>query len=161
MFCPLLARGPRHSYGRHPATDPLARPSESVLEDRCAGGRAGTDHGGAGDRPGHPQQGRQHRAHHSRECARHYLHNSQVEHLALGRPFLYALLHTAAAGGSLRLHHPSPALERLVALTGSGSLFLTLPDALAGSRPPPRPSPLRQAAHRLTPAMPALPGGAL
>lgn len=75
--------------------------------------------------------------------------------------FLYALLHTAAAGGSLRLLHPSPALERLVALTGSGSLFLTLPDALAGSRPPPRPSPLHQAAHRLTPAMPALPGGAL
>ncbi|GGL17867.1 STAS domain-containing protein [Streptomyces flaveus] len=67
--------------------------------------------------------------------------------------FLYALLHTAAAGGSLRLLHPSPALERLVALTGSGSLFLTLPDALAGSRPPPRPSPLHQAAHRLAPAM--------
>lgn len=75
--------------------------------------------------------------------------------------FLYALLHTAAAGGSLQLHYPSPALERLVALTGYGSLFLTLPDALAGSRPPPRPSPLRQIAHRLAPAMPALPGGVL
>jgi len=33
--------------------------------------------------------------------------------------FLHALPHTAAAGGSLQLHHPSPALERLVALTGS------------------------------------------
>ncbi|MGW0762435.1 STAS domain-containing protein [Streptomyces sp. NPDC002814] len=75
--------------------------------------------------------------------------------------FLYALLHTAAAGGSLRLHHPSPALERLVALTGSGSLFLTLPDALAGSRPPSRPPPLHQAAHRFAPALPALPGGVL
>jgi anti-sigma B factor antagonist len=75
--------------------------------------------------------------------------------------FLYALLHTAAAGGSLQLHHPSPALERLVALTGSGSLFLSLPDAFAGSRPPPRPSPVHQAAHRLAPALPALPGGAL
>jgi len=75
--------------------------------------------------------------------------------------FGYALLHTAKAGGSLQLHHPSPALERLAALTGSGSLFLTLPDALAGSRPPPRPSPLHQAAHRLAPAMPARPGGVL
>ncbi|MFI6494637.1 hypothetical protein [Streptomyces sp. NPDC050564] len=71
--------------------------------------------------------------------------------------FLYDLLHTAAAGGSLQPHHPSPALEQLVALTGSGSLFLTLPDALAGSRPPPQPSPT----HRLPPAMPALPGGVL
>ena len=75
--------------------------------------------------------------------------------------FLHALLHTVAAGGSLQLHHPSPGLERLVALTGSGSLFLALPDALAGSRPPPQPSPMVQAAHRLPPAMPALPGGAL
>lgn len=75
--------------------------------------------------------------------------------------FLYALLHTVAAGGSLQLHHPSPALERLVALTGSGSLFLNLPDAFAVSRPPPWPSHLRQAAHRLAPALPALPGGVL
>ncbi|MDQ1028026.1 anti-sigma B factor antagonist [Streptomyces umbrinus] len=78
--------------------------------------------------------------------------------------FLYALMHTAAAGGSLQLHHPSPALERLVAITGSGSLFLNLPDAFAGSRPPPWPSPLHQAAHRLAPALPALPalpGGVL
>lgn len=74
--------------------------------------------------------------------------------------FLHALMHTTAAGGSLQLHHPSPALERLVALTGSGSLFLTLPDALAGSRPPPWPSPVHQAPHRLPPAMPAFPGGA-
>jgi len=36
--------------------------------------------------------------------------------------FLHALLHTAAAGGSLQLHHPSPAPERLVALTGSWRL---------------------------------------
>jgi anti-anti-sigma factor len=75
--------------------------------------------------------------------------------------FRYALLHTATAGGSLRLHHPSPALERLLALTGSRSLFLTLPDALAGSRPPPQPPPLHPAAHRFAPAMPTLPGGAL
>ncbi|MFI6975263.1 STAS domain-containing protein [Streptomyces phaeochromogenes] len=75
--------------------------------------------------------------------------------------FLYALLHTAAAGGSLRLVHPSPALERLVTLTGSGSLFLTLPDALAGSRPPPQLPPLYESAHRLTPTLPARLGGIL
>ncbi len=75
--------------------------------------------------------------------------------------FLYALMHTAAAGGSLRLHHPSPALERLVTLTGSGSLFLTLPDAFAGSGPPPWPSPVNHAAHWLAPTLPAFPGGVL
>ncbi|MEU9882004.1 STAS domain-containing protein [Streptomyces phaeochromogenes] len=75
--------------------------------------------------------------------------------------FLYALLHTAAAGGSLRLVHPSPALERLVTLTGSGSLFLTLPDALAGSRPPPQLPLLYETAHRLTPTLPARLGGIL
>ncbi|MFE9602778.1 STAS domain-containing protein [Streptomyces hokutonensis] len=75
--------------------------------------------------------------------------------------FLYALLHTVAAGGSLQLRDPSPALERLVTLTGSGSLFLTLPDAHAGNRPPPQPFPLPQAAHWLAPALPALPGGVL
>ncbi|MGW3644566.1 STAS domain-containing protein [Streptomyces sp. NPDC000878] len=75
--------------------------------------------------------------------------------------FLYALMHTAAAGGSLQLHHPSPALERLVALTGSGSLFLRLPDTFAGSRPPPWPSPVNQAAGRLPTALPTFPGGVL
>ncbi|MEU4616383.1 STAS domain-containing protein [Streptomyces umbrinus] len=73
--------------------------------------------------------------------------------------FLYALLHTSAAGGSLRLVHPSPALERLVTLTGSGSLFLTLPDALAGSRPPSQLPPLYETTHHLTPALPARLGG--
>ncbi|WP_328847076.1 STAS domain-containing protein [Streptomyces sp. NBC_00258] len=75
--------------------------------------------------------------------------------------FLYSLLHTAAAGGSLRLLHPSPALERLVTLTGSGSLFLTLPDALAGSRPPSQLPPLYEAAHRVAPAWPPRLGGVL
>ncbi|MEV0740416.1 STAS domain-containing protein [Streptomyces sp. NPDC050549] len=75
--------------------------------------------------------------------------------------FLCALLHTAAAGGSLQLHHPSPALERLVALTGSGSLFVTLPDAHAGYRSPTQAFPLPQAAPWLAPALPALPGGVL
>ncbi|MEV7341158.1 STAS domain-containing protein [Streptomyces sp. NPDC093544] len=75
--------------------------------------------------------------------------------------FLYALSHTAAAGGLLQLHHPSPALERLVALTGTGSLFLTLPDARAGSRPPPWPSPMHQPAHGFPPTLPAFPGDVL
>ncbi|TKA11185.1 STAS domain-containing protein [Actinacidiphila oryziradicis] len=69
--------------------------------------------------------------------------------------FLHALLSTAAVGGSLQLHYPSPALARLVALTGSGSLFLNLPDALAGSPPKPQPSPLYEAAHPLPPVVPA------
>lgn len=75
--------------------------------------------------------------------------------------FRYALLHTAAAGGSLQLHHPRPALERLVALTGSGSLFLALPDAHAGTRPPPQLAPLHSALYRLPPGLPVLPGGVL
>jgi anti-anti-sigma factor len=75
--------------------------------------------------------------------------------------FHYTLLHTAAAGGSLQLRDPSPALERLVTLTGSGSLFLTLPDAHAGNWTPPQPFPLPQAAHWPAPVLPALPGGVL
>jgi anti-anti-sigma factor len=75
--------------------------------------------------------------------------------------FLQALLRTTAAGGSLRLHHPSPALARLVTLTGSGSLFLSLPDALAGSPPAPRPFPLHDVGRRLPPSMPAASGGML
>jgi len=74
--------------------------------------------------------------------------------------FLSAFLHTAAAGGSLRLRHPSPALERLVALTGSGSLFHTVPNTLAGRVPAPQPP----CGHeedllRLAPGPPAFPGG--
>ncbi|MFF3707429.1 STAS domain-containing protein [Streptomyces phaeochromogenes] len=75
--------------------------------------------------------------------------------------FLYALLRTSAAGGSLRLVHPSPALERLVDLTGSGSLFLTLPDALAGRRPPSQLPPMYEAPYRLAPALPTRLGGVL
>lgn len=75
--------------------------------------------------------------------------------------FLYALVHVTAAGGSLQLRDPSPALERLVTLTGSGSLFLTLPDAHAGNWAPPQPFPLPQAAHWLALSLPALPGGVL
>ncbi|WP_063749693.1 STAS domain-containing protein [Streptomyces xylophagus] len=75
--------------------------------------------------------------------------------------FLYALLHTVAAGGSLQLHHPGPALERLVALTGSGFLFRTLPDALAGTRPPPQLSPSHAASYQLLPGLPTLPGRVL
>ncbi|MFI1358768.1 STAS domain-containing protein [Streptomyces sp. NPDC020898] len=75
--------------------------------------------------------------------------------------FLHALAHTTAVGGSLQLHRPSPAMERLAALTGSDSPFLALPDAFAGSRPSPQPSSVHQAAHRLAPAPAALPGGVL
>ncbi len=75
--------------------------------------------------------------------------------------FLHALVHTTAVGGSLQLHHPSPAMERLAALTGSDSFFLALPDAFAGSRLSLRPFSAHQAAHRLALASAALPGGVL
>jgi anti-anti-sigma factor len=76
--------------------------------------------------------------------------------------FLYASLRTAGAGGYLRLHYPSPAVERLFALTGSGSLFLSLPDPLAGSSPAPRQhSPFHEAGDPLAAVAPALSGGAL
>lgn len=52
--------------------------------------------------------------------------------------FLYAALRTAGAGGYLRLHYPSAAVEQLFAVTGSGSLFLSLPDPLAGIAPGPQ-----------------------
>ncbi|MFF4275672.1 STAS domain-containing protein [Streptomyces sp. NPDC001536] len=101
-------------------------------------------------------------------CLRDGIHAIDVDVTAVSfcdcsglNAFLYALSRTTAAGGSLQLHHPSPALERLIALTGSGSLFLALPDAFAGSRPSPWLSPMDQAAYRLPPALSALPGGVL
>lgn len=75
--------------------------------------------------------------------------------------FLYALLNTTAVGGSLHLHYPSPALERLFALTGTGSLFLNLPDALAGSPPASQPPVRPQSLPRFAPVLSALPGGLL
>ena len=44
--------------------------------------------------------------------------------------FLYASQATAAAGGSLRLHHPPPVLARIITLTGNGFLLSGLPDGL-------------------------------
>ncbi|MDX2544978.1 STAS domain-containing protein [Streptomyces sp. WI04-05B] len=77
--------------------------------------------------------------------------------------FLYALLNTNAVGGSLHLHHPGPALERLFALTGTGSLFLALPDALAGSPPAPQPPATPETLHlpRPAPVLSLHPGGRL
>ncbi|MFE0516807.1 STAS domain-containing protein [Streptomyces sp. NPDC058964] len=46
--------------------------------------------------------------------------------------FLHAARATAGAGASLRLHHPPPALARLIALTGSGPLLLGPPRKPAG-----------------------------
>lgn len=50
--------------------------------------------------------------------------------------FLAAALHTAEAGGSLRLRHPSPAVVRLFVLTGSEALFLCHADVLTGAMAP-------------------------
>jgi anti-anti-sigma factor len=76
--------------------------------------------------------------------------------------FLYAALRTAGAGGYLRLHYPSPAVEQLFAVTGSGSLFLSLPDPLAGSAPAPQqPSPFHQTPDPRAAVALALSGGAV
>lgn len=70
--------------------------------------------------------------------------------------FLLAFLCTTSVGGSLHLHHPSPALERLVALTGSESLFFTLPGA--PRREPTDAAAAARAAGR-SPAAPVVPVG--
>ncbi|MET9413255.1 STAS domain-containing protein [Streptomyces klenkii] len=84
--------------------------------------------------------------------------------------FLHAAHRTAEAGGSLRLHYPPPVLARLLALTGTGSLLLSLPagdvpPALpgdpAGSSPAPQLPPWCQTARRLVPAMAGFSGGVL
>ena len=41
--------------------------------------------------------------------------------------FLYAMQKTTEAGGILQLHHPPPALERILDLTGCGLLLLGPP----------------------------------
>ncbi len=59
--------------------------------------------------------------------------------------FLHASRATALSCGRLRLHHPSPTLARLLALTDTDTLLLAVPDGLSG-RPPDGP------AHRIPPA---------
>ncbi|WP_351237222.1 STAS domain-containing protein [Streptomyces sp. NPDC002133] len=63
---------------------------------------------------------------------------------------LHASRATTVACGSLRLHHPPPMLARLLALTGTDTLLLALPDGRTG-RPPDGPL------HRIVPATPATP----
>ncbi|MEU5424916.1 STAS domain-containing protein [Streptomyces olivoreticuli] len=83
--------------------------------------------------------------------------------------FLAAACRTAEVGGTLRLHYPPPLLVRLLALTGTASILLALPDgdmmsALpgdpAGSSPALQPQPFG-AVHRLVPAMATAVGGVL
>ena len=50
--------------------------------------------------------------------------------------FLEASRLTRAAGGMLRLRHPSPMVARLFALTGSESLLYGTPDGTTAPRPP-------------------------
>ncbi|WHM40663.1 STAS domain-containing protein [Streptomyces sp. BPTC-684] len=51
--------------------------------------------------------------------------------------FLEAAELTTAAGGALRLHYPSPALHRLLELTGSTFLLHSLPDPPTPTLPRP------------------------
>jgi anti-anti-sigma factor len=67
--------------------------------------------------------------------------------------FLYASQCTAAAGGSLRLHHPRPPLAWLFAVTGTGT-FLGLPTVLAEASPPLRSPPRDAAGRQHAPAAP-------
>jgi anti-sigma B factor antagonist len=75
--------------------------------------------------------------------------------------FLYATQKTTEAGGILQLHHPPPTLERILDLTGSGSLLLGPP--LGRPTPPPGAVPA-PAVHplppRSTPLVAAGPGDA-
>ncbi|WP_324616537.1 STAS domain-containing protein [Streptomyces sp. NRRL B-3229] len=74
--------------------------------------------------------------------------------------FLHAARQTTVAGGTLRLHHPSPMLVLVAGLTGCGFLLLGPPydplppsgDALAVPAPAPP--------HRAVPPAPVLPGDA-
>ncbi|MFC5800949.1 STAS domain-containing protein [Streptomyces formicae] len=68
--------------------------------------------------------------------------------------FLHASSATAAACGSLRLHHPPPILARILALTGTSTLLLALPDGRSGRA-------ADAPAHRIVPATTAPPVGAL
>lgn len=79
--------------------------------------------------------------------------------------FIETFLHTTAAGGTLRLHHPPPMLAWMVELTGSGYLLGGLPSARvpASAATDPVTSPLAcfETSHRLAPAVPAASGGVL
>ncbi|MFJ7272634.1 STAS domain-containing protein [Streptomyces sp. NPDC099050] len=78
-------------------------------------------------------------------CAREGIHTIDVDVSALTfcdvsglNVFLAAARAAAAAGGSLRLHHPGRALARLLDLTGAGFLLQDLPGLPAAVvRPPP------------------------
>ncbi|ARX87446.1 MULTISPECIES: STAS domain-containing protein [Streptomyces] len=84
--------------------------------------------------------------------------------------FTQAFLRTAAAGGTLRLHYPPPALAWMIELTGCGFLLMglpavpgpaSLPAALPTTVLAPLPMAGFQTLHRLAPAVPAVPGGVL
>ncbi|MFF1381310.1 STAS domain-containing protein [Streptomyces sp. NPDC058308] len=83
--------------------------------------------------------------------------------------FIDAFLRTAAAGGTLCLHHPPPMLAWMIELTGADFLLLG-PSAVPGpgSRPAvplataPDPLPTGfEMSHRLVAALPAVAGGVL
>lgn len=72
---------------------------------------------------------------------------------------LDASQHAFAAGGALRLRHPSAAVARLLALTGTGCLLSGRPfDAAVDSRRP-QPAPGYRVVRRAFAAAPALTAG--
>ncbi|SEE07825.1 anti-anti-sigma factor [Streptomyces sp. 3213] len=70
--------------------------------------------------------------------------------------FLYATQQTTEADGILQLHHPPPTLERILDLTGSGTLLLSPPIGHLSSHPGDVPAPAVQPPpHRSTPLVAA------
>lgn len=63
--------------------------------------------------------------------------------------FLHASAEARRAGGTVRLHHPSPSLRRILTLTGCAFLLNGTPASRIGDPPaPPRSRPLSSAGAR-------------
>ncbi|MBB4950506.1 anti-anti-sigma factor [Kitasatospora gansuensis] len=89
-------------------------------------------------------------------CAREGIHTIDVDVSALTfcdvsglNVFLAAARAAAAAGGSLRLHHPRRALARLLDLSGAGFLLRDLPGLPGPPVAAPPPPPYRAPFFRL------------
>lgn len=74
--------------------------------------------------------------------------------------FLHASQQTTVAGGTLRLHHPPPPLDRILDLTGCGFLLLGLPFPLPSSPGDASAATVPDPPRRSVPLMPVASGDA-